>query len=89
LEWIVAGGTSASSPMVAGLYARAGVPARVHGPNLLYAQPASDFHDVVAGADAPRGVCSADGVSERICTADDGWDGPTGRGTPKGLATFR
>jgi hypothetical protein len=61
----------------------------VHGPNLLYAQPASDFHDVVAGADAPRGVCSADGVSERICTADDGWDGPTGRGTPKGLATFR
>lgn len=87
--WIVVGGTSASAPLVAGLYARAGVPAAVHGPNMLYAQPAADFHDVVAGANAPRGVCSADGVSERICGADDGWDGPTGRGTPKGLVTFR
>jgi subtilase family serine protease len=88
-RWVVVGGTSASSPLIAGLYARAGVPAGVDGPNRLYRQPASDFHDVVAGANAPRGTCSADGVAERVCTADLGWDGPTGRGTPKGFGTFR
>jgi hypothetical protein len=87
-EWVVVGGTSASSPLIAGLYARAGVPAGVNGPNRLYRQPPSDFHDVVVGANAQRGICSADGVSERVCTADLGWDGPTGRGTPKGLVPF-
>jgi hypothetical protein len=88
-EWITVGGTSVSSPLVAGMYARAGVPASVHGPNKVYAKPASAFNDIVAGANAPRGYCSADGVSERICTAGDGWDGPTGKGTPKGLLTFQ
>jgi subtilase family serine protease len=88
-KWVVMGGTSASSPLVAGLYARAGVPAGVDGPNQLYRQPAADFYDVLAGANAARGICSADGVSERVCTADVGWDGPTGRGTPRGFATFR
>jgi subtilase family serine protease len=87
-EWIVVGGTSASSPLVAGMYARAGVPAGVHGPNLVYAKAASAFRDVVAGGNAPKGVCSSDGVSERLCFAGTGWDGPTGRGTPKGLTTF-
>lgn len=88
-EWVVVGGTSVSSPLVAGLYARAGVPAGVHGPNELYGQPLTDFHDVVAGGNAPRGVCSSDGVSERLCFADNGWDGPTGLGTPVGLRTFQ
>ncbi len=87
-EWITIGGTSASAPLVAGMYVRAGVPSGVHGPNLLYAKPASRFRDVVAGGNAPRGLCSSDGVSERLCFADDGWDGPTGRGTPRGLTTF-
>jgi hypothetical protein len=87
-EWVVVGGTSVASPFIAGLYARAGVPAGLNGPNRLYRQPRSDFHDVVVGANAPRGFCSADGVSERVCAADLGWDGPTGRGTPKGLAPF-
>ena len=88
-EWITVGGTSASAPLVAGMYVRAGVPSGVHGPNLLYAKPASRFRDVLAGGNAPRGVCSSDGVSERLCFADDGWDGPTGRGTPRGLTTFQ
>jgi hypothetical protein len=88
-EWVVVGGTSVSSPVVAGIFARAGVPAGVHGPNTIYAQPASAFRDVLAGGNAPSGVCSADGVSERLCAAGVGWDGPTGRGTPKGLVTFQ
>jgi hypothetical protein len=87
-RWIVVGGTSASSPLVAGMYARAGVGDDVHGPNRLYAAPASSFHDVVVGANAPVGVCPAYGATERVCTADNGWDGPTGRGTPRGLRPF-
>jgi subtilase family serine protease len=88
-EWIVVGGTSASSPLVAGIYARAGVPSSLHGPNKIYAKAASAFRDVTAGGNAPKGVCSSDGVSERLCFAGTGWDGPTGRGTPKGLSTFQ
>jgi hypothetical protein len=87
-EWIVVGGTSASAPLVAGIAVRAGVPASVHGPNRLYQKPASAFRDVVAGGNAPKGVCSSDGVSERLCSAGDGWDGPSGRGVPRGLVTF-
>ena len=88
-KWIVVGGTSASSPYIAGLYSRAGVPAGVHGPNKLYGAPASAFHDVTVGGNAPRGACTRFGISERVCMADVGWDGPTGRGTPVGLAPFR
>ena len=87
--WLTVGGTSASSPLVAGIYARAGVPSSIHGPNKIYARAASKFRDVVAGGNAPQGYCSADGVSERLCAAGIGWDGPTGRGTPKGLSTFQ
>lgn len=87
-NWITVGGTSASSPFIAGLYSRAGVPAAVHGPNTIYAVPASAFHDVTSGANAPRGLCSSLTFNERVCTADIGWDGPTGRGTPVGLTPF-
>jgi hypothetical protein len=86
--WVTLGGTSASAPFVAGMYARAGVGAAVHGPNTVYAAPAAAFRDVVAGANASRGVCASVGVAERVCTADVGWDGPTGRGSPRGLAPF-
>lgn len=87
-NWISVGGTSASSPFVAGLYSRAGGTSAVHGPNTLYAAPASAFHDVTSGANAPRGFCSSFAFDERVCTADIGWDGPTGRGTPVGLTPF-
>lgn len=86
--WLTVGGTSASSPFIAGLYSRAGVSAGVHGPNTIYAAPASAFHDVTAGANAPRGTCSSLTFNERVCTADIGWDGPTGLGTPVGLTPF-
>lgn len=87
-KWISVGGTSASSPFIAGLYSRAGVSTRIHGPNTIYAAPASAFRDVTSGANAPRGVCSSFAFNERVCTADIGWDGPTGRGTPVGLTPF-
>lgn len=87
-KWVDVGGTSASSPYIAGLYARSGVSSSVHGPNQIYAAPASAFRDIVAGANYPRGVCTSVGVAERVCTADVGWDGPSGLGSPVGLSPF-
>lgn len=88
--FVVVGGTSASSPFVAGMYARAGVPSTVTGPNALYAGTGARFNDVVLGTNAGLGQCATYGYDdERLCTSGVGWDGPTGRGTPKGLKTFR
>jgi hypothetical protein len=83
--WIIVGGTSVSSPFVAGIYARAGNLSQVIGPNTLYMDKASDFTDVTIGANAPPngGVGPA-----QLFTAGKGWDGPTGLGTPKGLTGF-
>lgn len=82
--WIVVGGTSVSSPFIAGLYARAGNLTQVEGPNTLYGDPAKDFNDITAGSNYYPGGCTP----AVICTAGPGWDGPTGRGTPHGLGGF-
>jgi hypothetical protein len=86
--FIVVGGTSASSPFLAGLYARAGAGAGVVGPNTLYAAKASAFNDVTIGTNYGVGACENDGFDSQLCDAGPGWDGPTGLGTPKGLAPF-
>jgi hypothetical protein len=70
--WIVVGGTSASSPLVAGMYALYGI---TGGPGFAYANE-SDFRDVKTGR---NGTCS-----NVLCKAGVGWDGPTGVGTPNG-----
>jgi subtilase family serine protease len=89
LGFIVVGGTSASSPFLAGLYARAGVPKSVLGPNAIYRAPATDFHDVTVGTNALPGLCAEFEVNPRLCSSGPGWDGPTGVGTPVGLAPFK
>jgi len=79
--WGVTGGTSASSPMIASMYADAGTPAV--GSNAVsypYADP-SAFNDVTSGS---NGTCAP----AYLCTAGPGYDGPTGLGTPNGLAGF-
>ncbi|MBC3841483.1 peptidase S8 [Streptacidiphilus sp. 4-A2] len=82
-NWITVGGTSESSPFVAGLYARGGNLADVEGPNTLYSAPASAFNDVILGQNAaPNSGCGV------LCTSGPGWDGPTGLGTPNGLSAF-
>lgn len=86
--WLVVGGTSAASPYLAGLYARAGAQKNTVGPNNVYAAPAFAFTDVTLGSTAFPGSCAADGFNDSLCTAGDGWDGPTGLGSPKGLAPF-
>jgi Putative Ig domain len=71
------GGTSASSPMLAAMYALAGS-AGTTPANDIYTHK-SNFFDVTTGND---GSCSP----AYLCTAETGYDGPTGIGTPNGIA---
>ncbi|HEX4702745.1 MAG TPA: peptidase S8 [Pseudonocardiaceae bacterium] len=88
LNWIVVGGTSASSPFIAGLYARAGNLSQVIGPNTLYLAPKKDFIDVKIGQNAPTNGCQSVGAPVQLCQSGSGWDGATGIGTPNGLGAF-
>jgi hypothetical protein len=77
--WIELDGTSASSPLVAGLIGEAG--SGGISPDVLYAH-AADFNDVVAGR---NGFC----LGSYLCTGVAGYDAPTGLGTPEGVAGFQ
>jgi Ricin-type beta-trefoil lectin domain len=79
--WLVVGGTSASSPILASTYAlAANPPTGQSAASTLYANPGS-LNDVTSGSD---GSCSP----SYLCTAGSGYDGPTGLGTPNGLGAF-
>ena len=84
--WAVYGGTSASAPIIAGVYAAAGTPVTGSYPNSYpyqNSQNSSALNDVTTGA---NGSC---GTLAYLCTAGPGYDGPTGLGTPNGTAAFR
>jgi subtilase family serine protease len=76
--WAAVGGTSASSPIVASVYALAGN--SVTAGSYPYAHTSSLF-DVTSGS---NGSCSG----SYLCTAGTGYDGPTGLGTPNGTDAF-
>jgi subtilase family serine protease len=78
--FMVAGGTSAAAPIIAGVYALAGNAALVNDASLAYSHAANLF-DVTAGR---NGTCAG----TILCTAAKGADGPTGLGTPDGAAAF-
>jgi hypothetical protein len=81
--WDVFGGTSASAPIIAGVYAAAGTPAAGTTPNSYpYLAGGSGLNDVSGGS---NGSCSP----AYLCEAGKGYDGPTGLGTPDGLTAFR
>lgn len=77
--WGVVGGTSVSSPIIASVFALAGAPSSAAA-SVLYAH-AGALNDVTSGSD---GSCSP----SYLCTAQSGYDGPTGLGTPNGLGAF-
>jgi Putative Ig domain len=79
--WQVYGGTSASSPIIASVYALAGTPGASDSPNAYPYTHTSSLFDVTSGN---NGTCSP----AVLCTAGAGWDGPTGPGTPNGTAAF-
>lgn len=81
-SWLVVGGTSASSPMVAAMIALAGNPSALSSAKYIYAHAAS-LNDVTTGSNA-NWNCGGD----YLCTATKGYDGPTGVGTPAGLGAL-
>jgi subtilase family serine protease len=78
--WAVYGGTSVAAPLIAGVYADAGTPSASVPAADAYAHP-SALNDVTSGSTAS---CSP----SYLCKAATGYDGPTGLGTPNGLAAF-
>ena len=82
--WYQVGGTSLSSPVIAAALGLAGGGGGT-APRLLYERAHTDpgaFHDIVTGATVG---CVG---KQPICAARRGYDGPTGLGTPNGLAAF-
>src|SRR6266536_3955635 len=79
--WDVYGGTSASAPMIASIYALAGTPTPGTYPNAYPYSSAFQLNDVTSGS---NGSCNG----SYLCTAKPGYDGPTGLGTPNGVAAF-
>jgi subtilase family serine protease len=77
--WNEVGGTSASSPIIASVFALAGN-AGTNPADDIYTH-ASDLYDITAGA---NGTCSP----AYLCTAEIGYDGPSGWGTPDGISAF-
>jgi subtilase family serine protease len=78
--WLVAGGTSASSPLIAGIVGLAGNGSTFQ-PSYPYRHLSSLF-DVVGGSTIFG--CGGD----YLCTALPGYDAPTGNGTPNGTGAF-
>ena len=79
--FMVFGGTSASSPIIAATYALAGNPSSKNAVNSYPYANAGALHDVTSGS---NGSCGG----SYLCTAGVGYDGPTGLGTPNGTGAF-
>jgi hypothetical protein len=86
--WTAFGGTSVSAPLIAGIFGRAANGRAGNGPRNLWANRAH-LNDLTVGNNlyAPLTGACASGV-HYICDAAKGFDGPTGLGSPNGLAAF-
>jgi subtilase family serine protease len=78
--WWTVGGTSASSPIIASVYALAGNASTVNAGSYPYSHTTGLF-DVTSGS---NGSCSP----SYLCHGQAGYDGPTGLGTPNGVSGF-
>jgi subtilase family serine protease len=82
--WLVFGGTSVASPIIASVYALAGPAATVtqyHNSGSYPYSHTSSLFDVTSGS---NGSCGG----SYLCTGGPGYDGPTGLGTPNGVGAF-
>ena len=73
--WGVIGGTSASSPLMAAIFAATGNGGQTSGAFVM--QNAAKLNDVTTGTNGTCGTI--------LCKAGTGWDGPTGYGTPNAM----
>lgn len=84
--WLVAGGTSASAPIIAALYARAGDARQIRNASALYEKDnRRHLYDVTGGSNA---TSLQDCGGDYLCTGLPGSDAPTGVGTPRGITAF-
>ncbi len=81
--WELAGGTSVSAPLLAGIEAHASAYARSLGARAFYEDTAA-LNDVTEGFNYYPGK-SPCAPNEYLCNALSGFDGPTGLGTPAGV----
>ncbi|WP_234367373.1 MULTISPECIES: S53 family peptidase [Streptomyces] len=79
--WMVFGGTSASSPLIAAVYALGGAPSSGSYPASFPYAHTSALYDVTSGS---NGSCGG----SYLCTGTTGYDGPSGLGVPNGTAAF-
>lgn len=77
--WQVYGGTSASAPIIAAIFASDGSNSYAYPAQGIYVNRAY-LNDVISGS---NGSCGS-----YLCNAVPGFDGPTGLGTPNGLTAF-
>jgi hypothetical protein len=77
--WLVFGGTSVATPIIASVAALAGGRATTTPYGSFAYLNTGDFYDVTSGS---NGSCGG----SYFCTAMPGFDGPTGLGTPDGAA---
>jgi subtilase family serine protease len=77
--WLLFGGTSVASPIIASMYALAGNAGSVTYGSYPYSHTSS-VNDITSGS---NGSCGS-----LLCTAGPGYDGPTGLGTPAGTGGF-
>jgi virginiamycin B lyase len=77
-RWKTRTGTSASTPIIAGIDALASSATKLLGADAFYKKPGMLF-DITVGND---GTCTPPAEKEYLCTAEMGYDGPTGSGTP-------
>ena len=76
--WQNVGGTSVAAPLVAAIEAHANAATRTAGAEAFYKKPGMLF-DITEGS---NGTCAEHSY---FCTAEAGYDGPTGEGTPNGV----
>ena len=82
--WCAFGGTSASAPIIASVYAIAGNGATLTYGSFSYSNTGS-LNDVTSGNDVQNhGGCNG----SFLCTACPLYDGPTGNGSPQGTGAF-
>jgi IPT/TIG domain len=86
--WVTFGGTSLSSPIIASIFALAGGADGVDYPaRTLYSHSTDGgIYDVLAGSNGGSGGAKCSGAP--ICLAGQGYDGPTGIGSPAGTSAF-
>jgi hypothetical protein len=86
--WTVFGGTSVASPIISGVFALAGNGATRHSAKEIWDGRGAHLNNVVEGTDVIPGTETCPADQAYICNAGNGYNGPTGWGTPNGIDAF-